>query len=330
MNFFKLILTGIIVHLLWSVPAPGYGAPAAKKRIAVLNFSANNIVESYTIVARDNIEKSFLQTNKYHMLEREMVRMVLKSSNCRETICAVKIGQSISADYVVYGSIDGVDEKKYIITVRVVDVNSSRIVFADAITCPSKKDILKKSINMGGKTAVAMDSIVSGKPVEYNDSAVAAPLRIHLSLSGAYLLPVSDFTQIVSGGFAASFSANIENLFISNLILGVGSGYYRLPGKNDTDSVSIIPLFFNCGYSFTFLDRFFVSPLLSFGAGYNSLTDNTGTGSSIEAILRAGLYLGYKPNSRHTIHLGSAYYAIVEREGRIRFISFEGGFGICF
>ena len=82
-----------------------------KKRLAVLDFSANNTSPTYARIIRNQIEVSLYRTNVFDILERNKMELILKeqefeTTGCIDTSCAIRIGKLLSVDYVALGSID--------------------------------------------------------------------------------------------------------------------------------------------------------------------------------------------------------------------------------
>ncbi|MCP4131808.1 MAG: hypothetical protein GY754_12585 [bacterium] len=306
---------------------------AEKKRVAVLNFSANNIAKSYSKIIRDTIERSLIKTKRFNILERSMIELVVREKkpgalDCIETMCAVQIGEFVSADYVIIGSIDA--EKTYTLIVRIVDVRSNKIVKVNSKTYDSKEDMVKGSPGIGDSSADTLDVLIPG-----DDSAAGkehdSSFDFYGALSGGYVMPVSTFSQLVYSGFAVSIYGGVENLFFENFLLVLESGYYRFPGKDDdVRYVSMIPVLFCAGYSLYVLDDFYLLPSLSFGAVAVLNNKINGAQSGIEPLLKLSLDVGYRFNSLLKVRVGASYNKIFEEDGEMDFLSFNAGVGIIF
>ncbi|MCP4135851.1 MAG: hypothetical protein GY754_33090 [bacterium] len=302
--------------------------PSLKKRVAVMDFSVNNIPRSYGRTTRNRIEFTLYQAKRFYILEKDLIEVVVKEKNlgsmqCSDKLCAVRIGQSVSADYIVMGSIDA-DEQHYTITIRVVDVKSSSIVYANSITCYSKDDILKKSGSIGIESGNALDKLIPGE-----SPSIVSSYKSRFLLSGGYLLPISDLAKITSRGYSISLSAGIENIFFDNLLLGIESGYQRFSGRDTTRYFSVIPFLFHCEYSFKFFDDFFLSPAFSFGVSFHSVK-KIHSESGFGTMLKTGFHFGYIFEHYYIVRFGAAYCNIFETGGGLNYFSFTAGFGICF
>ncbi|MCP4134252.1 MAG: hypothetical protein GY754_24980 [bacterium] len=301
---------------------------AEKKRIAVMDFAANNIPQSYARIARTKIELILYRSHKFDVLDRKMIQPIVEEKklgtlNCGEKACAIQIGKYVSADYVVMGSIDAVD--KYTITIRIVDVVLGKIVFADTITTDSQDKVVEKSSEAGDLIEDTINMLVPGlSPPE------PGSYRFNCYIMGGYIQPITNLADITSGGFSVVLSGGIENLFLDNLFFTLETGYSRLPGKGDREYASIIPMLINCGYTYRFSTSISLAPVLSFGVGYNSIKELGTLRSGIEPIVKGGFYFDYMIPYDYSFRFATEYCNIFEQEGVMSYFSFTLGAGILF
>jgi len=322
-----------------------------KKSVAVLDFTSNNIENSYGKVVRNRIELMLYNTGKFNMLERNMIQLKSEEQlgdeeNCDKISCAVNIGKSVSADYVVFGSIDVA--KNYIITVRIVDVSLEKIVIADSEECTSEDQIFSTSALLGTRTGNSIDNFTPEKDSEkisespgqhdqyqnksyyYQNKAYKAssPVHLHLSLLTGAAMPMGNLETIAKTGFNLSASVGAENSEY-NYILAFETGYSYFNGKSDATYYSMIPLMFNFQYILNITEIVELSPSLSLGGAYNTSHDSISESSAFEPIIKAGVNLNISAGSYVRIMSGMNLYNIFEKNGGIQVFSFNFGIGLC-
>ncbi len=122
---------------------------AGKKRIAVLNFTANNTTETMAYGIGEFVEVALFQTELFDVLERSQINHILneqdlQNTRCEDTSCGVKIGKLLSADVVVFGSVVRLDS--YTITIKYVGVKSGQVIIADSES-PANEGEIKNAVN---------------------------------------------------------------------------------------------------------------------------------------------------------------------------------------
>ncbi|MCP4132688.1 MAG: porin family protein [bacterium] len=304
------------------------GAP--RKRIAILDFTTVKALESFANIARNKIELALYRGGRHDLLERKMVLAIIKEKKpelaaCANTSCAVQIGELVSADYIVAGSI--VNEGSLVVSVRVIDVMLGQVVYEESGEYDAGDQVSETAVSIGKTLGAAINEMVPGKPVilardKFN--------RLHVTVSGGYSLPVSNFTKIVESNYTLAMQAGVRNLFIKNLYLAFESGYNRFPGKDTTEYAVIIPLMAGFGYYINIYRGVFILPAVSVGTAYCKLKQNDLAQSSFEPILRAGLFLGYEISPYFDIRVGGAYNNIFEIGDDMGFASVTIGVGVSY
>jgi|GEM_PF-2033346 len=121
-----------------------------EERIAVLNLKGininNDIVESVT----ETLMTSIAEYKKYKVIERAQIDRIfnelnLTNTNDFEEDTIIDIGKLAKAKKILVGSVSKVGNK-YIINVRVIEVETGKVEFATNIACESKNDIFKTTI----------------------------------------------------------------------------------------------------------------------------------------------------------------------------------------
>ncbi len=154
MERYKIIFIFTVTFLIMSI----YSVLRAeeKLRIVVLNFDAKNTYTGYGELVREKLEASLYKTDQFDILERNEMQIILKEqglqmSGCVEDSCFVELGKILSADIAAYGSI--IKLKKYNITLKIVDVKKSRILFIDTSTAGSEEEIQTEVETLANKMA---------------------------------------------------------------------------------------------------------------------------------------------------------------------------------
>jgi TolB-like protein len=298
--------------------APAY----ADRSIAVLEFSANNIDDSYAKAVRNVIETE-LYKKRLLMLDRKNVKRILFETGndrvCRDDRCAIQQGKIVQADYVVMGDVTVAGEC-FMVTVGSVDVKSGRIIFTDSVVATKKEEILDKSRRLSGTVAEHLGDIVT-KVEEKQEPARWRPL---ISVQGGYLLPVAYLYDKALFGYNVSLigGASIRYFFI-----GMKAGFYRLHDHRKKPYASIVPIMASGSYSFM-ISKFFISPCVSFGVSYISIPDK-GT-STFELLVNPGVNIGYQITPLFGLSVYTDYFCIIEKKRGIQFLSFGLGAGFSF
>ncbi|MCP4136379.1 MAG: hypothetical protein GY754_35740 [bacterium] len=340
-----------------------------KMRVAIIDFAAYNLPESYARVTRSNIEVMIHRSGKFDVLERKMIEPVMEEQkgglNCADIFCAIQVGKLVSADYVILGSVNVTDS--YEITIHVVDINMGKIAFTcsetggslDTIGDEIVDKIVKKFVDIG-ETAGSTISMTFPETERFSIPAVFPEMAGFVDigetagstismpipeksffaldsydyscyLMGGYARPVWDFAEIVDdSGYSFLLSGRIENIFVGNLFFGFESGCLRFPGKKDGEYALIIPFVIKCGYSFKFFDVISLAPVFSFGFSYNSYKESGFVSGGLEPVFMGGLFIDYRFFGRYGIRLGGEYSAAMEREGGMSYLNITAGAGVFF
>ncbi len=203
------------------------------KRIAVLDFFANNIEEAYAVAVRNKIEVALFKM-KLSVIERRHINKILFEKgidlHCKDAKCAAEQGKLISADFVVVGDIIYAGE--YIVTVRIVSVADGRITFADTAVTDQKEEILEASEKLAKNFSIAMSEQVSAKSEQASkapERKVAGKTRADFRLYAGYVVPFAFLGDLSKAGYRASVAggANINNWFV-----GLKTGFFHLFARN--------------------------------------------------------------------------------------------------
>ncbi|MCP4137981.1 MAG: hypothetical protein GY754_43865 [bacterium] len=336
---------------------------APKKKLVVLDFSANNIEKSYARIVRNKIELALYKQNRFNILEKKMALWVIKEKHnellkCSETSCAIKIGKYVSADYVVMGSIDALD--RYTVTIRIIDVNSNNIVSMITKTYDSKKALPEASSQMAMELAnftgqsseglpvydeIITESLPDKNPVEtqlnneWEDDEEDDSYAGNWGATLACVAPVSSFKDKANYGIGTSFFLDTGKSR-GNFRFGFEAGFYSCSGNTFSDSgnilsVSMIPITASARYYFyNASDQFFFAPAVSLGLSINFVSyDASSTLSdkkNVSPLFKGGFAIGVQTGASFGIRLGAVYCKTLNSSDSIDYILIECGFAYGF
>jgi len=294
------------------------------RRIAVLDFSANNINESYAKAARNKIEVGLYRSNLTVLERKSIMKTVFpygEGMMCQNTQCAVKHGRTLSADFIVMGDITFAGH--YIITVRLVDVSNGNIVYADSLKSDAEKQISAITRTIADNlSSYIIDNII--KPSQGN--ARNWPLnnnqyKYYLTANAGYALPVSFLSNIAKHGYTIDLAGGF---IVRSFGIGLKTAVCRLHDYDNRLYTSMYPVMVNANYSFV-KGLFFVSPGISAGITYNYI--RKGGGGIVEAIVNPELKTGLIINKVFCMYIHVNYHCIIEKRRGIQLFAFGIGMG---
>jgi Peptidoglycan-synthase activator LpoB len=310
-------------------------SPLQKNRIAVLEISTNNIPPSFGNIARNNFEVFLFNSGSFQLLDRERQQSVAvklgispNSSNSLENL--ISFGLNISADYLVSGNIDKLDEYK--ITLRVISVKSGEIITVHTQSFSSIDEF---------DAAVNIVSVkIKNNLTEYvRDGKIQKPFFEQHSLSAGmhfnYFIPVSNFRDLINSGPGIKGTCEIGTIFFDNDYTGVHAGYYRFNGrKNNSDVARFIIIQASYGYRFNFSRWFYFKSEIESGINMITLRHGTDNGfnmaensqkKAIDPIMQFGFSAGVAPYKFVTLETGVRYGINFETGGNLYFYNVSAG-----
>ena len=119
-----------ILILFAFIASPAY-SQASKLRVGVLDFNANNISKSEAQIVGEIFTSELVTSGRFDVVDRKnieslMAEMEFQMSGCTDSACAVEIGQILSLDYMMYGSINKLGES-FIINIYMINVETTQI-----------------------------------------------------------------------------------------------------------------------------------------------------------------------------------------------------------
>ncbi len=186
------------------------------KKIAILEFKANNTSESFAHGVRDILEVNLYKTEAFEILERDQVDLILNEHGyhdkwCSESSCAIKIGEMLLADKIIVGSISKIGS--FTISIKFVDVRKGHVEYADSEIAASENEIGNSIEKLAKRVSINVAELQKEKSVqdpsiEYKYSPYGYYLRgvfpgwaqMYAGKSGKGVIFMSAF--IIAGSFA--------------------------------------------------------------------------------------------------------------------------------
>ncbi len=181
----------ILALLLLIISFPSAIFSEDKKVLAVPAIEAKGVSESIASTCRNILEAALIKTGAFSVMSYTDVEEILEAqafslSGCTDDSCAIEIGELLSAEKIVVGSLDGIGEAM-VLTIRLVDVEKGNIERAEVINIDNLENLQKQSFtaayNIAGLKYIAgSDLAVKEKGSLY----ITAPdgMELEVSLDG--------------------------------------------------------------------------------------------------------------------------------------------------
>lgn len=131
--FINAFKSGLFIILAVAMTVMAAGAERKINSIAVLDLEGSGLDAGEVKTLSEALRNSVINNNVYTVLERGKMDVILKeqgfqqSGACTNDACAVEMGQLLGVDAMMVGSIGKVG-KTYSLTVRLLDIGTSRII----------------------------------------------------------------------------------------------------------------------------------------------------------------------------------------------------------
>ncbi len=145
MTYKKIFPLIAIIFFISSISLFAQKKNINRTRIAILEFKGNGIPKGIASNVSELLRVEMVKTNKYIIIERTRMDAILKEqgfqqTGCTDETCAVKIGKLLSAKKILIGNVMKLQDM-YVITSRIVDVESGSIDLAEKENAKSEKDL---------------------------------------------------------------------------------------------------------------------------------------------------------------------------------------------
>lgn len=326
------LLWSSAVLLFFTVLSTTLHSAVVERRVAVLNFTANNTSEGISRIVRNQVEINLFKTQYFDILERNQIDLLLKerekqAAECNDEDCAVKIGKILSAHFVIIGSVDKLES--FVITIKVVSVEKRSVILVDSQGVDSIR-------NLRNTTTVITRRVAEKLRVNLSSERESFFPPLSLSFRLSYLWPTGYLEDLAHPGYGVSMRGIIENFFVKDVQLGIGLSYFSFRGRDEVYRAMMIPAVLIIGYRFA-VWRFSITPELSSGVSYNTLSYDSGSQKSgerkesrLQPLVKAGVLLSFPLGSSLDGVIGAEYGSIFERDGRISFVIFTTGVSASF
>ncbi len=145
--------------------------------VAIMDLEPLGVKKSMALTVSEILRSEFVKNPLFNVLERTRLKSILNEQSLQlsgMTIAskAVEVGKLLNVKKLIFGSISSIDSKytKYILTLRMVDIESGAIEVSDSIDIPSDDNIkiavssivkkIAKNINIIGTVKLVQDDYV--------------------------------------------------------------------------------------------------------------------------------------------------------------------------
>lgn len=329
----NIFIIFIITVLAWT-PLPSAQkkeSTVAKKQIAVLEMTSNGVPESFGIIARNSFEVFLFNSDKFQLLDREQLqkiarRLGVNPNSATSSEDLLKLGKNLSADFLICGSIDKLDDYK--ITIRVISVDKGEIITAHS-----------RNFSSAAKIDTALDILTDKTTrdiVTYCEKGrIRKPFfeqhNLFMGFSANYLMPMSGLENLVVAAPGGRMNFEMDNILANNGFAGLQLGYYGLNGrKNSQDEARFFLAELTGGYRLFITKWFYLKGELGVGGNLVTLSHKGNTGfnmtpntqqTSIKPMAHGGGYLGILPGYDLNIEIGATYGSIFESGGPLTYLN---------
>jgi|GEM_PF-3177895 len=310
-------------------------ATFTRKKIAVLDIGANNVSASYGNIVRNSLEVELFNTEIFQLLDRDELKAAASrlkigiGSNASEDDI-IKLGKSVSAQFLISGSIDKINNVK--ITFKVYSITEGIIITAYTREIPSveKSDEAVKYL-MEKILRDINEYITTGRVRKgfFENHSIRTGLRF------AYQRPLGNLKSIINPAVGLEFAFDVDNVLTDDASLGFNIGYSKMSGNEDSrDSAAFVHVLASGGYRFFLMPSFYMRGEVAFGAAYITLKHGTGDGfsmrdnsesNSLDPMLRPGAGVGFTPGHDIYVELTGHYTRYFEKSGALNCASLSLG-----
>lgn len=279
-----------------------------------VNLSAAGVEEQITIEAPNYIAEGLADSQKFEVIDRELVSMAIRMNQWDEKELftksrAAEVGRSFKADLAVIGKYRARGNNFDLwVWIRVIDVQTEEIVFEYNYTSQNRRLLLEDHL------FVACDEFLDKmefyhQPIAMDEEIITetdiTDLNVGFYLRAGVAPPLGDITQTSTGGLPYASLSIYWGIKLTEEILlpfELEIGYHDLYVKEEEliEGQEIItrlfPISLNVGYQFLFWDFLEIMPKLGVGGMlFYIQTDNPtvleqiGQEVSVQFFAKAGL-----------------------------------------
>ena len=121
----------VFILLLLVITVFSAMAQSVKPTVGILGFTAYNVAESDLLIVEDIFTSELILYNNFKVVNRKTIETNMAESNyqtksCLYSACAVETGKILGLDYMVYGSVNRLEDG-FIISVYLINVKTEQI-----------------------------------------------------------------------------------------------------------------------------------------------------------------------------------------------------------
>lgn len=129
----------------------------SKPRIAVIPFNPAGVSEQESRVLTELFETGLVNTDVFQVIEQNRVKEIVEAQKyslegCTDEACAVEFGRLLAADRIILGTVS-VLGSRFIITAKIINVQSGENLKADKVTAESLEGLTDKAELLAFKLA---------------------------------------------------------------------------------------------------------------------------------------------------------------------------------
>ncbi len=152
-----------LIPLLLLITNLTFASDSKKILIAVSDLERQNIDENTAVVITDRLRTELFKTGSFTVLERNQMKEILEEqefqqSDCSPSECVVEAGQLLGVTHMMTGALGKVG-KTFTINIRMIDVQTGRIVLTDNTDCKCEIDevLSRSTVSIADKAASYVD-----------------------------------------------------------------------------------------------------------------------------------------------------------------------------
>lgn len=191
--YIALILFGFTIFLLSGSPAYA----GEKLKVAVYDFEAYGVPENVAQSATDLLRTELFRGGYFHVMERKQMEKILKEQKFQLSGAVaeeelINLGRILSVQLMAMGSMNRLG-RKYIINLRLVDVEEGRLKAAETIEVSSEDEIHNGIKSLAKKIAEIIP--VRGKVIKIQVDEVVVSLGSMDKIDKGAMLKVQRFGE---------------------------------------------------------------------------------------------------------------------------------------
>ncbi len=173
-------------------------AISSELSLAVLDFEPRGINADQAVIITDILRTELLKTGRITIVEREKINAIMREHQFSEVGIteSVELGKLLGVDKIIFGRIGTLGDS-YIITVRMIDIRTAKVDFADQYTCQATIESITKVMKDIASRVVKYLPPLEGKIALRKEDTVFITLSSKDGIKEGMELPVFRVEKIV-------------------------------------------------------------------------------------------------------------------------------------